>query len=67
MKPIVFTVPGVQSLLENLEVVKSLSSDKIHHLILKHRTSELAPILQVIFSVTEHWKYPLISNNNTSI
>ena len=48
MEPIVFTVPGIQSLLENLEVVKSLGPDKIHpHTVVY---SELAPVLQVIFS-----------------
>ena len=50
MKPIVFTVPGIQSLLENLEVVKSPGPDKIHPLVLKHCAGELAPVLQVIFS-----------------
>ena len=50
MEPIVFTVPGVLSLLEYLEVVKSPGPDKIHPLILKHCASELAPVLQVIFS-----------------
>ena len=42
MEPIVFKVPGIQSLLENLEVVKSPGSDKIHPLVLKHCASELA-------------------------
>ena len=50
MKPIVFTVPGIQSLLENLEVVKSPGPNKIHPLILKCCARELAPVLQVIFS-----------------
>ena len=50
MEPIVFTVPGVQSLLESLEVTKSPGPDKIHPLVLKHCASELAPVLQVIFS-----------------
>ena len=50
MKPIVFTVPGIQSLLENLEHVKSPIPDKIHPLVLKHCASELAPVLQIIFS-----------------
>ena len=47
MKP---TVSGIQSLLENLEVVKSPNPNKIHSLVLKHCDSELAPVLQVIFS-----------------
>ena len=50
MELIVFTVPGIQSLLENLKVVKSPGPDKIHPLVLKHCASELAPVLQVIFS-----------------
>ena len=45
-----YTVPGIQSLLENLEVVKSPGPDKIDPLVLKHCASELAPVLQVIFS-----------------
>ena len=62
MKPIVFTVPGIQSLLaiENLEVVKSPGPDKIHPLVLKHCVSELAPvaIAGYFLSVTEHSGVP---------
>ena len=52
MEPIVFTVPGVQSLLESLEVTKSPGPDKIHPLVLKHCASELAPVYYKLFSLS---------------
>ena len=50
MQPLDFSVPGIQILLENLEAVKSPGPDGIHPTILKHCASELAPVLQVIFT-----------------
>ena len=50
MQPIQFSESGIQMLLQNLEANKSPGPDRIHPLVLKHCSYELAPILKVIFT-----------------
>ena len=50
MQPLDFLVHGIQVLLENLDTAKSPGPDRIRSVVLKHCASELAPVLQVIFT-----------------
>ena len=49
MQPIQFSESEIQTLLQTLDANKTPDPDGIHHLVLKHCSYELAPILKVIF------------------
>ena len=50
MQLIQFSESGIQILLQNLKANKSPGPNRIHPLVLKHCSHELAPILKVIFT-----------------
>ena len=52
MPPIIISIGGIEALLTKLDSNKSAGPDQIPSYILKHCAKEVAPILQVIFTIS---------------
>ncbi len=58
IQPLTITVEGVEKLLSNIKVNKASGPDNIPCRILQELSTELAPMLTVIFQQSINWKLP---------